>query len=93
MDEELSMAMWKTIRSVFEDGETTLDKFVDAFIRERPDLLERYLIGSQSSSCGIFQSLLDVCVAKGDEELRARGWRRGKYERKTEKGRRQATAG
>ena len=75
MDEELSMAMWKTVKSVFEDGEATLGKFVDAFIRERPDLLERYRDRLAIEQLRvIFQKLLDVCVAKGDEELRARGW-------------------
>ncbi len=79
MDEELSMAMWKTIRSVFEDGETTLDKFVDQFVRERPDLLERYLRPLAIRQLRtMLQGLLDVCVAKGFEELQARGWKAGK---------------
>jgi hypothetical protein len=79
MDEELVAAMLVTIRAMFETSESTLDEFVDAFVRERPDLLERYgraLALRQLRT--MLQGLLDVCVAKAAEEIRARGWKAGK---------------
>ena len=75
MDEELSMAMWKTIKSVFEDGERRwINSWTSSFGSGRicwSATVDRLAIEQLRV---IFQKLLDVCVAKGDEELRARGW-------------------
>ena len=79
MDEELVAAMLVTIRAMFETSESTLDEFVDAFVRERPDLLERYLRPLAIRQLrAMLQGLLDICVAKGFEQIRASGWKAGK---------------
>jgi len=51
-----------------------LDKFVDAFIRERGDLLERYLHPLAVRQLrAMVQGILNAAVAKGFEEVRASG--------------------
>jgi len=79
VDEEIISAMLVSIRAMFETSESTLDEFVDAFVRERPDLLERYgraLALRQLRA--MIQNLLNVAVAKAAEEIRTGGWKAGK---------------
>ena len=79
MDEEIGRAMLKTIKVTLASDTPTLDEFLDAFIRSRGDLLERFRdrLALQQLRM-MFQAILDVCVAKGAEELRERGWKAGK---------------
>jgi hypothetical protein len=79
MDEEIGRAMLTTIRAMLETDEPTLDKFVDAFIRERGDLLERYLHPLAVRQLrAMVQGILSAAVAKGFEEVRASGWKAAK---------------
>ena len=79
MDEEIISAMLVSIKSALESDEPTLDRFVDAFVRERGDLLERYgrpLAIRQLRT--MIQNVLNAAVAKGFEEVRASGWKAAK---------------
>jgi hypothetical protein len=79
VDEEIISAMLVSIKSALESDEPTLDRFVDQFVRERPDLLERYLCPLAIRQLrAMLQGLLDVCVAKGFEQIRTSGWKAGK---------------
>jgi hypothetical protein len=74
VDEEIISAMLVSIKSALESDEPTLDRFVDAFVRERGDLLERYgrpLAIRQLRT--MIQNVLNAAVAKGFEEIRASG--------------------
>jgi hypothetical protein len=79
VDEEIISAMLVSIKSALESDEPTLDRFVDAFVRERGDLLERYLHPLAVRQLrAMVQGILSAAVAKGFEEVRASGWKAAK---------------